>query len=225
MSSPHDGCCDIPCSRRNYTKLSPSYFSFDILANPDGWSAPREGESAVATASRLRDEETSSLIQSNHVVDRMCARFSETLTSVQLECCCLDDTFAVSFARHSWPSLQRLDLNHNRIGDQGGVALIYLAAPLIQLDLSNNRLTSVGLDRIADKLTTGSLRSLRQLYLADVEHLLPVRIFQKFASAVEKHYFLQELSLGYETLSGPPSNDGAISPEEWDEMDAVLRYW
>lgn len=168
------------------------------------------------------------LILTRLVVDYIHTQLSTTLVSVHLANCNLDDTFAVSFAEHrSWPALQELDLHNNAISDAGSMALTtHLATPhLTTLDLSHNRLTTVAILHLVEQ-PAPCLRALRHLRLADVQQLLPVRVFQQYARALESNYYcLQELTLGSEILQGQPHSAAAAAPQEWDEMDAMLRYW
>jgi len=81
---------------------------------------------------------------------------------------------ALAPALRRLPALESLDLNGNRLGDEGLAALVAPPPPtgglakLKRLDLSWTQITDAGCATLAAALDSGALPALEQLYLCDI---------------------------------------------------------
>lgn len=159
------------------------------------------------------------------VVHSLHSAVAVSLRSLTLSNCGLNDDTALALSSamvHPDSLLVSLDLSNNHITNTGAVALAsnLAGSKLVRFYLSNNRLTPDGVAHFANSLPLAP--HLQNLGLGDLEHLLPVTIFQKFLSAMENNFTLQTLTLGSEIMDGSKRDNGEM---EFKEMDVNLAYW
>ncbi len=148
-----------------------------------------------------------------------------TLSSLTLSNCGLDDGIALTLSSamvQPESVLVSLDLSNNYITNTGAVALAsnLPSSKLVTLYLSSNHLTPEGVAAFAKGLQHAP--HLQNLGLGDIEHLLPVTIFQQFLSALENNFTLKTLTLGSEIMDGSTGDNGEML---FKDMDVNLAYF
>jgi hypothetical protein len=67
---------------------------------------------------------------------------------------------------------------------------------------------------------------LRELYLEDHQHLIPLSTFKVFAKSLQNNMHLQRLTLGNEIMDGSMVRPNSKGSEPWQEWDHLLNnFW
>ena len=126
--------------------------------------------------------------------------------------------------------LRSLNLSRNIVTDIGAKALLEAMKSehcfVEEFDLSQNQLTLTGITSFAEDLS--NLLYLKNLRLADSEHLIPVSIYQQFAAAIESNVVIQTLTLGSEIMDCTldETDEQFIAIDKKQRIDDVLLcFW